>query len=227
MKPTIYLFDVDGTLIHTGGTGRRALERAFEDRYGRDDACASFSFAGMTDRAIFRRGLHAIGEPADDQQVEELLASYLPLLREEVDGAERYYVHRGMVAALEAVARRDHSAVGLGTGNIEQGARIKLEPVGLNPYFDFGGFGCDAEERAQLIARGARRGAERLGRAVEDCRVVVIGDTPKDVAAAHANGGECLAVATGGASFEALVACGAEQVFADLAAPGALEALLG
>lgn len=227
MRATVYLWDVDGTLITSGGAGRRALERAFEEQFGRDDACAAFSFAGMTDRAIFRRGLETIGAPAADDDIERLLEAYLPILRDEVQGARSYGVHAGVTEALEALAGREQVAQGLGTGNIERGARIKLERVALNRWFDFGGFGCDAEARPALIRRGAGRGADRLGVPLEACRVVVIGDTPKDVHAAHAMGAECLSVATGGATREALVGCGADFVFDDLSAPGALEALFG
>lgn len=226
-RPTIYLFDVDGTLITTGGTGRRALERAMGALYGREDACRHFSFGGMTDRAIFRRGLEALGRPADDAAFERLLEAYLPILEEEVAKAEVYAVHPGIVRALEAVTATPASAVGLGTGNVEAGARIKLSRVDLVRWFDFGGYGSDHEDRAELIRTGAERGARRLGVPRRDCRLVVVGDTPKDVDAAHAAGGECLAVATGTSSPDELRDAGADHVFEDLAAPGALDALLG
>ena len=226
-SPTVVLFDVDGTLITTGGTGRKALERAFERVHGRADACDHFSFAGMTDRAIFRGGLKAIGAEGTEGEIDLLLTSYLAHLEEEVARAPVYRVHDGIVAALDALRELDHVALGLGTGNVETGARTKLERVALNHYFDFGGYGCDAEPRAGLIAAGARRGAERLGVPLAACRLVIVGDTPKDVTAAHANGGACLAVATGGASFEALVEAGAEIVCDDLTDPKAQAWLLG
>lgn len=225
--PTIYLFDVDGTLITTGGAGRFALERTLAEIYGRDDACAHFSFGGMTDRAIFRGGLEGLGEDASDERIDALMEAYLPILAEEVARAERYQVQAGIEDALDALSELEGVAIGLGTGNIERGARVKLDRVGLNPRFAFGGFGCDDEARPALIRAGAERGAERLGVPLSDCRVVIIGDTPKDVHAAHANGAECICVATGGASFEDLVACGGDHVFPDLTAPGAVDALLG
>ncbi|MCB9726896.1 MAG: haloacid dehalogenase-like hydrolase [Deltaproteobacteria bacterium] len=227
MRPTVYLFDIDGTIITSGGAGRRALERAVAQEYGRDDACAHFSFGGMTDRGIFRKSLEAIEVEATAARIDALIAAYLPLLVDEVARAPVYAVHAGIAEAVEAVSARARSAVGLGTGNVEQGARIKLERVGLNPRFAFGGFGCDHEDRPALIRRGAERGAERLGRPLAECRVVVIGDTPKDVAAAHAIGAECVAVATGAADLETLAACEPEWLFADLSAPGALECLVG
>lgn len=221
------LFDVDGTLITTGGTGRRALERAFERVHNRADACEHFSFAGMTDRAIFREGLRTIGAAGTEAEIDTLLESYLAHLAEEVTRAPIYGVHPGIVLALQILSGQSHIALGLGTGNVEAGARTKLERVGLNAYFSFGGFGCDAEPRAELIQAGALRGAARLDTSLMDCRLVIVGDTPKDVAAAHDNEGECIAVATGGASFDELVMAGADVVCQDLTDPLALSALVG
>ena len=140
-RPTVVLFDVDGTLITTGGTGRKALQRAFERVHGRPDACAHFSFAGMTDRAIFREGLRAIGADTEPVSIDALLASYLAHLEREVAEAPVYRVHAGIVSALDALYALSHVALGLGTGNVEAGARTKLARVDLNRYFSFGGFG--------------------------------------------------------------------------------------
>jgi phosphoglycolate phosphatase-like HAD superfamily hydrolase len=123
--------------------------------------------------------------------------------------------------------RERGAAVGLGTGNVREGARLKLGRVGLFEHFDFGGYGCDAEDRAEVIRIGAERGASALGRTLSECRVVVIGDTPKDVAAAQAIGAECVGVATGSYSVDALLACGATAAFSDLTAEGAWPALFG
>lgn len=226
MRPTILLFDIDGTLISSDGAGRRAVERAFALRTGRADACASFSFAGMTDRAIVRRGLEAVAAPADEPAIDALLDEYLRFLEEEVRVAENYRTHNGITEALDHVAGRDGCAVGLGTGNIAPGARIKLGRVGIADRFAFGGFGSDAEDRAELLRIGAERGAAQLGHARAACRVVVIGDTPRDVEAGHAIGAEVIAVATGPFTTDALAACGPAFVYPDLAAPGALAALL-
>lgn len=225
MKPTIVLYDVDGTLITTGGAGRRALEVAFEEAFARS-GIFDFSFAGMTDRAIVRGGLRASGLDEDDANLERVMAVYLDVLRREVAAAERYFVHAGIIRSIEALLDAGSGfAVGLGTGNVEAGARIKLDRAQLNDYFAFGGFGCDAEDRAELIAAGARRGAERLGEPLDRCRLVIVGDTPKDAAAAHANGGECIAVATGGCTRQQLDACGARWVLDDLAAVDILDLL--
>ncbi len=225
--PTIYLFDVDGTLITTGGVGRHAIERALEHLFDQKDACSHFSFGGMTDRGIFRRGLAALEQPMDEATVDRLLEAYLPILAQEVRDAETYRVHDGIRGALEALSHLEDVALGLGTGNVERGARIKLERVDLNRWFSFGGFGCDAEDRGELIARGAERGAERLGRPLERCRVIVVGDTPKDVQAARANGFLAFVLGTGLVGREDLERSEPDWLFDDLASPGALQALVG
>ena len=227
MRPTVLLFDIDGTLVTTGGVGRRALERAFEQRYGRRDAC-QFRFDGMTDRAIFRGGLDAIGEKADAATIDALIDLYLSLLVDEVERApaERYRLHPGMHRAVELASARAECAVGLGTGNVKPGAKIKLDRVGIYERFRFGGFGCDHEDRVELIRTGAQRGAAQLGVPLPECRVVVIGDTPKDVAAAKGIGAECVGVGTGSFTPAQLIESGADAAFADLEADGAIAYLL-
>jgi phosphoglycolate phosphatase len=225
MKPTVLLFDIDGTILDTGGAGHRSIGRAFAARHGRPDACAAMPFGGMTDRAIARAGLTAIGVEVTPEAIEAILAAYLAALSEELD-ASRAVVHAGIEAALDAGAAAG-AAVGLGTGNVRSGAQIKLSRVGLHHRFAFGGFGDDHETRSELVRIGAERGARALGVPFEACRVVIIGDTPKDVAAAQAIGAESIAVATGSFSAAVLAASGATWVFRDLDEEGAIAALLG
>jgi phosphoglycolate phosphatase len=216
MRPTILLFDIDGTLVSTGGAGRAAIERAFAELEGGREACAHFSFAGMTDRAIARSGLQAIGREPSEAAIAQLLARYVDLLDAAIAESPRFRVLPGVHALLDAAEARAGVAVGLGTGNVARGAEKKLTYCDLWRRFPFGGFADDSEERPRLIRAGAERGAQRLGVALERCRVVVIGDTPKDVAAAAANGFESLAVASGQHPLEELVACGATLAVATL-----------
>jgi phosphoglycolate phosphatase len=225
MKPTVFLFDIDGTLMDSGGAGRRSVNRAFATRHGRPDACAAISFGGMTDRAIARAGLAAIGVAATPEAIDDILAGYLEALAAELVDS-RAIVHAGIEEAVSAVCASG-AAVGLGTGNVRDGARLKLSRVGLHERFSFGGFGSDHEARDELLRIGAERGALALGAVASACRVVVVGDTPKDIAAAQAIGAECIAVATGAFTREALAACRPTRVFRDLAEDGALGALLG
>lgn len=225
-RPTVLLFDIDGTLVTTGGAGRLALERAMAEHLGRPVETLPFSFAGMTDRAIVRRGLGCLAAPVTDDTIDRLLVSYVDVLADEVARAEVYRVHPGVHAVLEAAKGQPVCAVGLGTGNIEAGARAKLARVDLNRYFAFGGFGCDSEDRPELLAAGAERGAAALGVDRAACRVVIVGDTPLDVAGARAIGAEVVAVATGGANEAALEASSPDHLFSDLACEGALAAVL-
>jgi phosphoglycolate phosphatase-like HAD superfamily hydrolase len=227
VRPTVLLFDIDGTLVTTGGAGRRAIERAFEAFHGRAGACLHFPFDGMTDRAIVRQGLTQLGLEPTEARIDEVLVRYVPILEEEVARVEasRYRVHAGMEEAVLA-ALSAGLAVGLGTGNVREGARVKLERVGLYQYFSFGGFGDEHELRPVLLRRGAERGAHRLGVTLGEARVVVIGDTPKDVAAAQAIGAQSIGVATGNWSVKQLLEAGATWAFETLATPGALDVVL-
>ena len=226
MRPTVLLFDVDGTLVDSAGVGRRALERAFRARYGSAAPLDAVDFHGMTDRAIVRAALATLAERPDDA-IDAILAAYVAHLADEVARARTIRPHPGVVAALDAAARWPRVAVGLGTGNIRAGARLKLTPVALFDRFAFGGFGCDHEHRPALLRIGAARGAALLGAPVDACRVVVIGDTPLDVQAARAIGADAVAVATGRWDAPALRSAGATYAFPDLTHPDALAALRG
>lgn len=230
MRPTILLFDVDGTLVDSSGVGRRALERAFRARFGSAAALDAIDFHGMTDRAIVRTALRAMGEPdgpAVEASIDAVLAAYVAHLEYEVARAGHLRPHPGVVAALDAARTRPGFALGLGTGNIRAGARLKLGRLGLFDRFPFGGFGCDHEHRPALLRIGATRGAALLKTPLEACRLVVIGDTPLDVQAATAIQAESLAVATSRYDIRSLKAAGATHTFRDMTDPAFLAALCG
>jgi len=174
-----------------------------------------------------RLGLQRAGVAHEPRLVEAILATYLEALADEMPRSPGYRVHAGVEAVLDAMEGRPAAAIGLGTGNLREGARLKLARGGLDARFAFGGFGCDAEDRAELLRVGATRGAERLGVAAEACRVVVVGDTPRDVAAAAAIGAECVAVCTSGCDAETLRAAGPCLAFPGLDDPDVLVALGG
>ncbi len=226
MRPTVLLFDIDGTLVATGGAGRRAMVGAFADVYARPDVFDGTSFGGMTDRAIARHGIVTATGACDEAAIDRALEAYLRRLEHELANGVGYRVFPGVYDVLDRVRERPGVAVGLGTGNVRRGAFAKLAPGKLDGTFSFGGFGCDAEDRVELLRTGARRGAEALGVTIDDCRVVVIGDTPKDVAAAKGMGARCIGVGTGGVAPAELVALGASSAFETLAEPGVLDALL-
>lgn len=203
----LFLFDVDLTLVDTGGAGRRALDRTFLERLGVDRAFDGYHFFGRVDRAILEE-VYArhLGRPIDRATYDLLVADYLTRLDEEVSRTPRYRVLPGARELVETLAAVPDCRLGLATGNFEEGARIKLRRGGLDGFFATGGFGSDTGDRAELtrlaIARLLADGAHRPPRGC----IFVIGDTPNDILAAHASGADVVAVATGGYSREALAA---------------------
>ena len=209
------LFDVDLTLVNTGGAGIRALNQATEEVLGVPEAMAGITPHGKTDPAIVREifDQHHRDNSLKLQYVtESILDKYLKYLEREVRDSECYRVLPGILSLLEEVSAREDIRLGLATGNLEQGARIKLERGALNSYFGFGGFGSDAEVRAAVVLQAARQG--NLGRGVDVAGVdtYVIGDTPKDIEAGKQAGFQTVGVATGSYSVEALQATGADVV---------------
>jgi phosphoglycolate phosphatase len=213
-----FLFDIDGTLIKTGGAGLAALERAAAEILALEGAMDGISAAGATDpflvEEIFRRAGRAPTAADHDAFIERYL-SHLPGLIAE---AGRYEILPGVAVALDHLDARG-AALGLATGNVERGAQIKLTHGDLWRRFRFGGYGSDAAARAQVVERALERAERHAGRAFDRRReVVVIGDTPKDVAAAHACGVPAIGVATGPPAIttKTLAAAGADWVMTTL-----------
>jgi len=205
MSVRLILFDLDGTLVNTGGAGLRAFDRAMERAFGEGMRLDALSPAGMTDPAIFRE-LFRLSRKRSPTKEEErrLFDLYLEFLREEVDRSSSFRVMPGVGDLLEELSGRDGILLGLGTGNLESGARIKLDRPGLNGYFSFGGFGSDSSDRSKLLRIAVRRGMDKAGRDKAPGVVFVVGDTPRDVAAGKAIGARTLAVASGPFDREAL-----------------------
>lgn len=226
-QPTVLLFDIDGTLLRTGGAGRRSMRQAFHELFGRPDALDHMDFRGMTDPLILLGGLHSVGAAPTPEHVAALTEAYLRALAVEVPASSDYAVLPGVRALLAHLSGRERVALGLGTGNTQAGARTKLTHGDLWHHFGFGGFGDDHGDRVELIRTGAMRGASALGAPLDACRVVIIGDTPKDAHAARGIGAACLGVLTGGYSEPELREAGAEWVVPDLRHGSVLPALLG
>ncbi len=225
-QPIVLLFDIDGTLLLSGGAGKRAVSRAFGEVLGAPGVLDDHDFRGMTDRALFRAGIDATGTPYHDELLAKLLERYLHHLARELPEAQNFRVLPGVPELLTTLGGRDHVALGLGTGNVEQGARLKLNRGGLANHFTFGGYGDDAEDRVRLVQSGSARGAARLGHAPSACQVVVIGDSLRDVEASRGIGARCIAVTTGGHTADELLTAGADAVFETLADPAVVPHLL-
>ncbi len=214
----LVLFDIDGTLVLTGGAGLRAMNRACEHLVGHRSALDGVTLAGRTDSIILDNALTNHGLALDPALLSELRRRYVEHLREEIElpGKGVKAVMPGIRELLEALAPRPDMALGLLTGNFEEGARIKLEHFDLWKYFRCGAYGDDASDRNHLVPIAMQR-AKDCGLAdASPSQVFVIGDTPHDVACAHAAGATPIGVATGGYDVDQLRAAGAEIVFEDL-----------
>jgi phosphoglycolate phosphatase-like HAD superfamily hydrolase len=205
----LILFDIDGTLLRGGGIGRRTMAAAFKRVLGLgpalDTSLASVPFHGNTDFAIIRDGLESMGLEATDQRVDAILDCYLDLIGKEVATNNPFFALDGAVDHVERLTSAG-VPMGLGTGNVEPAAWLKVEAVGLRHHFGFGGFGSDHIERSELLRIGWRRGAALHGRPPEAFRVLVIGDTIRDIDAAQRIGASVIAVATGGDPLDVLAA---------------------
>jgi phosphoglycolate phosphatase len=217
LETTLLLFDIDGTLLTTGGCGMQALRRATRDYFGADDDLREIEIAGRTDTSIARQLLRKYQR--DEARGLEFLDRYLhhlPLLLPEADGR----LLPGVAELLAALNERPDVVLGLLTGNLERGAALKLERYGVWRYFPFGAFADDHHDRNELGAVALDRARSR-GCAPAAERVYVIGDTPRDIACARACGAKAVGVATGGSSYEALQAAAPDVLlrdFSDLAA---------
>ncbi len=225
----LVLFDIDATLLLTGGAGQRAMTRAFEALFGAPDGFAGIPMAGRTDPAILAEGLRRIGRRLDEDEdtVGRFRTEYCRLLREEMARpADGKALMPGVRPLVDALVRRDDVFLSLLTGNFAEGARLKLDYFGLWDYFRYGAFGDDHLDRTALLPI-ARDRAEAAGAGpFPSDRIFVVGDTPLDVACALAWGARAIGVATGGYDTAALAASGAQHVFEHLGDTGAFLAVL-
>jgi phosphoglycolate phosphatase len=212
----LLLFDIDGTLVLTGGAGIRALNRAFQQVVGIDNAMDGIRPHGKTDPAIVREIFMARGpEGHSPDVVVQILDAYVSFLPDEVRQSKTYRILPGIHSFLEAFKNHPRIAFGLATGNVERGARIKLERGNLNSYFSFGGYGSDAEKRSHLVQRAAEKGIGCYGQIIAPEDTFVIGDTPRDIEAGKEAGFRTVGVATSDYTREHLEEAGADLVMSD------------
>src|SRR5881296_3320657 len=216
----LILFDIDGTLLWTNGAGRRAIHRALLEEVGTAGPIASYRFDGKTDPQIVRELLALAGHAAaaDDARVQAVCRRYVGLLEAEL--AKPTQATRLMdgvadlLAGLEPLESQGRVLVGLLTGNLESGAALKLRSAGFDPArFRVGAYGSDSALRSDLPAVAARRAAALSQRRFAGPDLVIVGDTPDDVACGRPIGARAVAVATGFYDVAALRATGADHVF--------------
>jgi phosphoglycolate phosphatase-like HAD superfamily hydrolase len=203
----LVLFDIDGTLLSSEGLGRTAMRRALGSIFG-SPGNPAYRYDGKTDRQIVRDVMRLEGHSDEyiDSQMERLIETYLEgLLEGERSGKFNVRPLAGVVDLLEALEPRKDVVLGLLTGNVEPGARIKLLAAGIDPdRFRVNAFGSDHEHRPELPAIAQRRASEKLGLDIERGRMVVIGDTPADIACGRSLGAKAIGVASGHYTVEQL-----------------------
>ena len=213
----LLLFDIDGTLISSRGAGKRAMLAAATEVLGKPPRYDFLRFAGMTDRLILDNLLDGNGWFPDDRErlIDQMLASYLRHLDRELQTNGKVRTHPGVDMLLKKTAN-DAFVRGLVTGNIREGATLKLQPVDLNKYFPFGAFGDDSAVRNELPPLAVHRAEQLTGEKFTPENIWVIGDTPRDIECGKVNGYRTLAVATGGANYDELRQHNPDAVFHDL-----------
>jgi len=208
------LFDIDGTLLVTGGAGAVAWQRAFRDLYEADANIAEHTQAGMTDpeiaQIVFR---DVIGREGSESERAEAMAAYLGHLADAVAESPGYRVMPGIEVLLARLAG-EGVLLGVVTGNIESAAQIKLARGDLNRFFTFGGYGSDSRDRTELTKRAIERGGVVSGTELDPAAAISVGDTPRDVIAGHGAGIRVVGVATGDYAVEQLAKADADWALA-------------
>ena len=214
----LFLFDIDGTLVTVRGAGRAAFARALEEIYGTAGTIERFDFRGRTDLSIVHELMTEAGLDVARirARVDDCFRVYARELTQIIGDGSRVQVLPGVAEVVRQLGARPDAVVGLLTGNIEAGARIKLQPTGLWPFFRVAAYGGDDADRRRLPAI-ARARARALGHEFTFDRITIIGDTPLDVECARGCGAVAVAVATGQHLADELATCGPDLLFSDLA----------
>ncbi|MEP6937054.1 MAG: HAD family hydrolase [Chthoniobacterales bacterium] len=222
----LLLWDIDATLITTGGAGDKALKRVVEVRFGVRDDLHDIEIAGRTDTGIIASILRKYRGTPSEVNVLSFLEEYLSGLAELLPKLQGH-VMPGVQELLTRMKDRPDRVLALLTGNVERGAKLKLQHYGLWEFFEFGAFADDHQDRNELGAFACRRAEEKHGSAFTGADIDVIGDTGHDIACGKAFGARTIAVATGSWSREQLAECGPDFLFGDLANVDDVMAQLG
>ncbi|HRJ71072.1 MAG TPA: HAD family hydrolase [Terrimicrobiaceae bacterium] len=211
----LLLFDIDGTLITSGGAGETALRHAVKERFGREEDLSGITLAGATDARIARALLEKHQIAVTPENISALLDAYLGFLRERIS-LHPGRVLPGIVKLLDGLRGRPDCVLALLTGNIVAGAEVKLAHYGVWDYFEFGAFADDHHDRNELGKFARARAQEKHGEEFSPERIFVIGDTPRDIECGRAIGARTVAIATGMYSREQLAEHQPDVLFDDL-----------
>jgi phosphoglycolate phosphatase-like HAD superfamily hydrolase len=210
------LWDIDGTLLTTGGAGAVAWQRAFEELYGVEANIDEHTRAGMTDPEITEIIFdEVIGHPGTPEERAKVVAKYLEHMPDAIAESTGYRVMPGIAETLPRLASAG-VVQGVVTGNVEPAARIKLARGDLDRYFAFGGYGSDDRDRVKVTERAIERGGEVAGAPLDRAATIAVGDTPRDVSAGHGAGIRVVGVATGAYSVAEQEAAGADWAIANV-----------
>jgi phosphoglycolate phosphatase len=214
MNTLAVLFDIDGTLISTGGASDRAWQRAFKELHDVDVDVPAVTGKGVPDpevgRVVFK---NALGREPTEEEAGAVMRRRLDHLDEEVESSPGFVVHDGVVELLDRLID-EGVMLGLTTGNVEEAAHIKLARANLNRFFSFGGYGSDSPNRTELTKKALERGELVSGDSLDRDRCFSCGDTPRDVEAGHGAGLRVVGVATGEFTVEQLLEAGADAAIA-------------
>lgn len=225
----LVLFDIDETMISSDGAGRRAIGKALMDLFGVKPESITVSMSGKTDPQILSEILRAaeMSEEEIQSRLSEMFELYISILKEELKKCNRYIMHKGVPEILEILHKHDDVCLGLLTGNIETGARMKLDIFDLNRYFPIGAYGSDSADRMELPHVANLRAKDHYGVQFRPEQLVIIGDSIYDVMCAKGYGARCIAVNTGVTRREELEEQKPDYLFATLEdAPVVLNAIL-
>ena len=226
MKTKLILFDIDGTLITSGGAGERSLRMAIRDRFGRDDDLEGIEIAGRTDTGIARQIFDRHGVQPTPENLGAFFDRYLHHLSTEL-GRSQGALLPGTLDLLNALGKRPNLAIALLTGNLSRGAEIKLTHYGIWEFFEFGAYADDSADRNQLGKYARARALERHGVEFLPGDIYVIGDTPHDIDCGRAFGAKTVAIATGNYTRSQLASHRPDYIFDDLSNVNEVIATLG
>jgi phosphoglycolate phosphatase len=213
------LFDIDGTLIESGGASDRAWHRAFKELHGVDVEISKVTGKGVPDPAVGRQAFEAvIGRQPTDEEMAKLMARRLRYLPEEVETSPGYTVMPGVEQTLDRLIDDGH-LLGVVTGNVEGAAHVKLARANLNRFFSFGGYGSDSPDRTELTKKALERGDVVAGHPLDRARCFSVGDTPRDIEAGHGAGIRVTGVATGKYTVKELLDARADAAVESLLEP--------